>query len=325
MGINRVSTNQYYTTAIDRMSKQQRNLVELQGQMATGQRVLKPSDDPVAMSTALSAKAGMKTVESYQANITYLNNQLGQMDTALNSATDLMVNIKEAMIQAGNPVLSRADLNTVALQLEGSLEELQGIANQKDTNGDYMFAGIYGDIQPYQTPSGAITGKFLELATPAAAAAVEGREIQVTGGRSVNLSVTGNDAFADATTGEDVFQLMRDAIALLKNAGYPGGQQGATPADTYKVAFDAKRAQIDGIFDQTQLARTKVGVRLREIETLEQINDAASLELERVAGEAVGLDYAKAISELSQGQLQLQASQQSFSSISQLSLFNFLN
>jgi len=65
-------------------------------------------------------------------------------------------------------------------------------------------------------------------------------------------------------------------------------------------------------------------VRLRETETLSQINQAAQFELERVAGESVSLDYAKAISELSQGQLQLQASQQSFASVSKLSLFNFI-
>lgn len=324
MAINRVSTNQYFRISTERMSKQQSDLIKIQGQLATGQRVLKPSDDPVAMSTALGAKANLRTVDSYQANIAYVNNRLGQMDTALDSATEVMTSIKEAMLSAGNPTLSRSDLEIVAQDLEGRLEELRGIANSTDSDGRYMFSGTFEDRVPYQSPGGAITGRFLESATPADAAAVQGREIQVSGGRNLNLSITGNDAFSDPGTGEDVFEIMREAITLLRNPGYPGGQEGATPADTYKVAFDAKRAQLDAVFDQTQLARTKVGVRLREAETLQQINSAAQLELERVAGEAVGLDYAKAISELSQGQLQLQAAQQSFSSVSQLSLFNFL-
>lgn len=323
MSISRISTNQYYKTTIERMSVQQKNLADLQGKMATSQRVLKPSDDPVAMSTAMGAKANVKTIESYQANITYLNNQLGQMDTALGSASDLMTNIKQSMIQAGNPTLSRADLNTVVLNLQGNLDELQGLANTKDPNGNYLFSGTFENIQPYQTPGGAITGTFLETATPAAAAAVTGRSIQVSGGRSIDLSITGNDAFADPTTGTDAFAIMRTAISYLQNPAYPNGIVSGTT--TYKQAFDSQMAQMDKVFDQTQLARTKVGVRLQEIDTLQQINDSASLELERVAGESIGLDYAKAVSDLSQGQLQLQASQQTFASTSKLSLFNFIN
>jgi len=179
-------------------------------------------------------------------------------------------------------------------------------------------------VEPFQQPGGAITGSFLETGSAAAAQAVVGREIQVSNGRFIDLSITGNDAFVDPASNETAFTVLQDAITLLRNPGFPNAQQGATPSDTYLKAFNDRMSQVDGLFDQVQLSRTKVGVRLRETETLSQINQAAQFELERVAGESVGLDYAKAISELSQGQLQLQASQQSFASVSKLSLFNFI-
>jgi len=324
MAIGRISTNQFYKLSTERMSKQQGELVKIQGQLATGQRVLKPSDDPLAMSVALGAKAAVKTIDSYQSNITFVNNQLGQMDVALQSASDIMVSIKEAFLQAGNAVLSPADREIIAQDIEGRMEELRGIANRTDANGYYMFSGTFQDQEPFQAPGGAITGTFLETANAAAGEAVTGREIQVASGRFVNLSITGQHAFVDPNTNEDAFAILRDAVALLRNPAYPNGQEGATPQDTYLKAFNDKGAQLDDIFDQVQISRTKVGVRLREVETLQQINQAAQLELERVAGEAVGLDYAKAISELSQGQLQLQAAQQSFASTSKLTLFNFI-
>lgn len=325
MAIGRISTNQYFKLSTDRMSKQQTDLVNIQGQLATGQRVLKPSDDPLAMSVALGAKAGVKTIDSYQSNITYINNQLGQMDVALQSGSDIMVSIKEAFMQAGNAVLSPADREIIAQDIEGRMEELRGIANRTDANGYYMFSGTFQDQEPFQTPGGAVTGTFLETTNAAAAEAVTGREIQVASGRFVNLNITGQDAFVDPGTNEDAFAILRDAVALLRTPGFPNGQEGATPQDTFLKAFNAKGAQLDNVFDQVQISRTKVGVRLREVETLQQINQAAQLELERVAGEAVGLDYAKAISELSQGQLQLQAAQQSFASTSKLTLFNFIS
>lgn len=325
MAIGRISTNQYFKLSTDRMSKQQTDLVNIQGQLATGQRVLKPSDDPLAMSVALGAKAGVKTMDSYQSNITYINNQLGQMDVALQSGSDIMVSIKEAFMQAGNAVLSPADREIIAQDIEGRMEELRGIANRTDANGYYMFSGTFQDQEPFQTPGGTVTGTFLETTNAAAAEAVTGREIQVASGRFVNLNITGQDAFVDPGTNEDAFAILRDAVALLRTPGFPNGQEGATPQDTFLKAFNAKGAQLDNVFDQVQISRTKVGVRLREVETLQQINQAAQLELERVAGEAVGLDYAKAISELSQGQLQLQAAQQSFASTSKLTLFNFIS
>jgi flagellar hook-associated protein 3 FlgL len=246
------------------------------------------------------------------------------MDVSLASASEIMAGIKESTIRAGNPILSKSDRETVAQDLEGRLQELMGLANSKDSNGNYLFAGTYSDSEPYQVPGGAVTGTFLETTTAAAANAITGRSIQVSGGRSIDLDITGYDAFTDPASNEDAFVVLRDAIALLRNPGYPGGQQGATPADTFKKAFDGRRAQLDNIFDQVQIARTKVGVRARELETVEQINTAASLEQERVAGDAIGLDYAKAISDLSQGQLRLQATQQAFAKVSGLTLFDFL-
>jgi flagellar hook-associated protein 3 FlgL len=324
MSIGRVSTTQYFKLNTERMGKQQGDLLKIQSQLATGQRVLKPSDDPLAMSVALGAKAGVKTLDSYQNNITYLNNQLGQMDIALQSASDVMVSIKQSMLSAGNAALSTADRNILAQELEGQLQELRGIANRKDVNGDYLFSGTQQNVEPFQRPGDAITGSFLESGSAAAAQAVAGRQIQVSNGRFIDLSITGNDAFVDPASNETAFTVLQDAITLLRNPGFPNAQQGATPSDTYLKAFNDRMSQMDGLFDQVQLSRTKVGVRLRETETLSQINQAAQFELERVAGESVGLDYAKAISELSQGQLQLQASQQSFASVSKLSLFNFI-
>ncbi|WP_370262076.1 flagellar hook-associated protein FlgL [Limnobacter sp.] len=324
MTIGRISTNQYFKLNTERMSKQQSDLVKVQGQLATGQRVLKPSDDPLAMSVALGAKAGVKTIESYQSNLTYINNQLSQMDVALQAASDVMVTVKQTMLQAGNASLGPSDREILAQDLEGLVQELRGIANRTDPSGDYLFSGTFQNQAPFQVPGGAVTGKFLETASAAAAQAVTGRDIQVSSGRFINLNITGNDAFVDPATNETAFEVLNSAIALLRNPGFPNAQEGATPSDTYLKAFNNRMAQMDDVFDQVQLSRTKVGVRMREAETLEQINQAAQLELERVAGEAAGLDYAKAISELSQGQLQLQAAQQSFAQVSQLSLFNFL-
>lgn len=315
----RISTNQYFNKNTSQMTDNQSRLSKLQGQLSTGTRIEKPSDDPLAMATALGAKSGINRLEAFQGNLSYLTNQLSQMEEVFNASSEVMTGIQESMTAAGNPILSNSDRAVIVQELRGRLDELRGIANRTGPNGDYLMSGTNSATEPF--PAGG-TEDFLGM-TPAAAAAVKGRSVDVANGRQMDLNITGYQAFVNPTTSESVFKTLDDAINLLADPGYPNAV--VNPPLTLGEEFRAKGSDLDKIFDQIQLSRTKVGVRLREAETITQINASAMNELERVAGDAAGLDYAKAISELSQGQLQLQATQQSFASVSKLSLFNYIS
>lgn len=315
----RISTNQYFNKNTTQMTDNQSRLSKLQGQLSTGNRIEKPSDDPLAMATALGAKSGINRLEAYQGNLSYLTNQLSQMEDVFNASSEVMIGIKESMTAAGNPALGATDRAVIVQELRGRLEELRGIANRTGPTGDYLMSGTNSATEPF--PAGG-TEDFLSM-PPAAGAAVKGRSIDVANGRQMDLNITGFQAFVNPNTNESVFKTLDDAINLLADPGYPNTV--VNPPQTLADEFRAKGDDLDKIFDQIQLSRTKVGVRLREAETITQINASAMNELERVAGDAAGLDYAKAISELSQGQLQLQATQQSFASVSKLSLFNYIS
>ncbi|MDX1668783.1 MAG: flagellar hook-associated protein FlgL, partial [Limnobacter sp.] len=292
---------QYFKNSTDRMSSLQKDLVNIQGKLATGQNVLKPSDDPLAMATALGAKDQIKQIDAFQSNLNTLNNQLSQMDVALDAASEVVQGLRDAIFSAGNSTLSDADRATLAQDIQARMDELRAVANRKDADGNYLFSGTRQNVVPFDIAGGVVQ--------PYGGGA-EGRAIQVSSGRSINLSITGQDAFVDPATGKSLFTSVEDALADLASGDL--------------TTLRTRVAELEGGFDAVLLARTKVGLRQREAETIEQINFAASTELERVASEAVGLDYAKAISDLAQGQLKLQATQQSFSNISQLSLFNFI-
>jgi len=311
----RISTNQYFNINTQNLTSKQNELGKIQTQLANGVRVQKPSDDPLAMATALGAKSGVKAMDAYQSNLTYLNNQLGQMEDALSASSELMTSIKESLVAARNGTIGANDRAILVEELRGKMEELRGVANRQGPNGDFLMAGTQRDNTPF--PAGG-TGDFLGL-TPANQSQVKGRAIEVANGRTVDLSVTGFDAYVNPNTGESVFQTLDAAITALQDPTYPGA------GGALSTQVGTRMDELDDTFNQLQLARTKVGVRLREVDTITSINESAKFELERVAGDAIGLDYAKAISDLSQGQLQLQASQQSFASTSKLSLFNFIS
>lgn len=70
--------------------------------------------------------------------------------------------------------------------------------------------------------------------------------------------------------------------------------------------------------------RAEVGGRLNAIEQQKEINDTVNFNLQKSISEIKDLDYAEAISRLSQQSLSLQAAQQSFVKVQNLSLFNFI-
>jgi len=71
-------------------------------------------------------------------------------------------------------------------------------------------------------------------------------------------------------------------------------------------------------------ARANVGARLNAIEQQNQINEGLSFTMQKSLSEIQDLDYAEAISRLSLQMTGLQAAQQSFSKVQNLSLFNYL-
>ena len=71
--------------------------------------------------------------------------------------------------------------------------------------------------------------------------------------------------------------------------------------------------------------RAEVGSRLKEIDTLDSAGDDLDLQYASTLSGLQDLDMVKAISLFSQQQITLQAAQKSFTSISGLSLFNYIS
>ena len=70
--------------------------------------------------------------------------------------------------------------------------------------------------------------------------------------------------------------------------------------------------------------RAQVGARLNTLDSTRDLHQGTELVSNKVMSEVRDLDYAEALTRLTQENFILQAAQQSFAKISQMSLFNFL-
>lgn len=81
---------------------------------------------------------------------------------------------------------------------------------------------------------------------------------------------------------------------------------------------------IDNALNNVLSVRASVGSRLQELDTLDDAGSARDLQYAEQLSDIQDVDYVKAVTDLTQKQMQLQAAQQSFAKVSGLSLFNFL-
>jgi flagellar hook-associated protein 3 FlgL len=129
-----------------------------------------------------------------------------------------------------------------------------------------------------------------------------------------------NDRFSIVpSSSQSVFATLAHLIGALEA---PAG----TPAANAKLGSEIGFAltNLDQSTDNILRVRAQVGSRMNEIESLGNLNEDLDLQYQQTLSDLQDLDYARAISDLTRKQTDLQAAQQSFVKISQLSLFNYL-
>jgi flagellar hook-associated protein 3 FlgL len=142
------------------------------------------------------------------------------------------------------------------------------------------------------------------------------------GGLQVELDGTpaaGDSFTVTPSTSQDMFATLARLVSAT-------GQTTSGAADRAAVnnAIGQLLPEISQAIDHLIGVRAEVGSRLRSIEDETALNDGYSLNLTQTLSQIRDLDYAEAISLLSQQLLGLEASQQSYTRLQGLSLFRYL-
>lgn len=145
----RVSTVMMFERSVSSMNRQQGAFMEVGEQIASGKRVVRPSDDPQAASRAVGVSQSLATNKQQNDSRVTVRNSLSQEESVLGSVADALASAKELMVQAGNGTLSDADRQSIATDLRGVYESMLGQANSTDGNGSYLFGGYKDSSAPF--------------------------------------------------------------------------------------------------------------------------------------------------------------------------------
>ena len=157
------------------------------------------------------------------------------------------------------------------------------------------------------------------LSPPAGTAYVSGQAISFDG---MQFDIQGAPANGDAFTvspsaNESIFKTISDMIAAL-NTPVVGA------ATSLTNSLNNGLNQLDNALNNILTVRSSLGLRLNEIDALQSAGEDLGLQFKQSLSELQDVDYNKAISDLTQQQMSLQAAQQTFAKVASLSLFDYL-
>ncbi len=299
----RISSSQIYQQAVNAMLSKQADLAKTQLQIATGKRILAPSDDPAAATRILDLNQAIETNEQYQRNADFAETRLAFEESLLTEVGDVLQRIRELSVQANNDTYSAQDRQAMAQEVRLNIDALVQLANSKDAGGEYLFAGFSTNTKPFADDG---SGGFTYAGDQGQ------RNVQIGAERQVAVGDSGFDVFMKIDDGvggtNTMFSVLYDfAVDLEAN----------TPSAT-------TLSRLDSALDEVLVTRTSIGARMNSIDGQRNTNASFSLVLEANRSSLEDLDYAQAVSQFEQQLLALQASQQSFVKIEGLSLFNYL-
>ncbi len=303
----RISNAQITAMMHGSMNTSSEKLGKLMQQMATGERMLMPSDDPISAVRVLRIQREEATLTQYRTNIANVSGNLSKQEANLKSASDTMLNVRDLLLWAANGSNTSEDLAAIANEM-GNLERtIVSFANVRDEEGRYLFSGTLSDRPAITfdaaTQSYQLTGND------------QYRQAAVANGVLVEENVTAAQVFGGGVG------MLNDLNALVKMLADPA-LDANDPA--VQASISATLNSLDKTHGDLLGAVSELGGRQNTLTLLSSSNEDVSLVNQKIDGELSQLDYASASIDLNNYQLSLQATQKTYLKINGLSLFGML-
>jgi len=245
----RISTEQLYNRSIQSVLDNQGTLSDIQTQLSSGKKLLRPSDDPVGTSQLIRLTEDIDLLQQYNKNNNLLTNSLEQEETVLSSINTSVNRARVLMIQSGNGIISPDDRQAIGVEIEQIRDQVFDLMNSRNPAGEYIFAGFQSASPAFSFNASATGNKY----------SFEGdqgeNKIKVSDTVALQVNNSGRDVF------EDVFS--RFQAGITGSVGATSSQlsvQGQTDFDKFHTAnYDAVTAA-NNDFRVTVLSATQAQI-----------------------------------------------------------------
>lgn len=227
----RISTTQMQQGAINAMLKQHETLSRTQQQVATGKKIFKPSEDPVAASRIVTLKDTLSSIDQHQSNVNAARARITLSEGVLSSVVESVHRVRELAIQANNDSQNGSTRKFIAAEVIQIQDALLNLANTTDSNNEYLYAGALSRFKPFSRNE---AGGFEYNGDESH------REIQISRSRRISVDDPGSEVFLEVKNGNGTFNVLDNFENKGSGVIDPGSASGDYVADTYAIIFDQK-------------------------------------------------------------------------------------
>lgn len=225
----RISTALINQRALNGILNQQAGLSDLQLKIATGKRINVPSDDPIGAAQIVRLTETIRTNEQFIRNADRAKSRLVLEESVLASVEIALQRMRELALQASNSPLSNLDRQAIAIEVRQRLDELLSLANSRDANQKFLFAGSQVNTQPVTQTSGGFVYNGDQGQ----------RSIQISSNLQVKDGDSGSVVFFDNITGNGTFSVQDNLTNTGSGIIDPGTvfDRSALVRETYTISF----------------------------------------------------------------------------------------
>ena len=301
---NYIKNDQIRQNEIEKYSKQ----------IATGKKLLSPSDDTVATVSALRLKTINQDIERYGRNMDFVLNVLDSAETQLNSIVEAGQELRVEIVRLLNTgVLDKEDAKVLRDYFVNMKDYIIKQANFK-IGDTALFGGVKTQTDPFAS-DGTYQGETTETKVPIA----PGVELNTTFNGKVYLGVN-NDTNKMILT-----ETIDKIVSIIDNAINGTGSLG--DLNTATISVNGQNVKLLEAFDiglnTVMQYRSVIGTQIKTIQDLKTINDQNKVFNNDLISKLEDTDAAEAITNLQKAQVAYQALISVFNQNRQLSLLDF--
>lgn len=340
---SRVTNIQLTNNFVRDIFTQRSELEVVRQQVASGQKVRDPSDDPGRAGTIAEFQFSLQRIERHEQRVALAESMLSIQDSVLSSTEDILLRAKELATQAANETNSPETRATIAQEVWNLRDNLISLGNTK-VQGIFIYGGAVDDQVPFQTQTG-VAG-YANPSNPNDPAnkmtffnpndgTQQTRSVNISDIDSIRLNTPGDRVFENgiialerlgrALSGYDTELADSDGDGRMEPTG--AGDQLVFPAD-YGRQSQLLRTLIDDIENARGVdvnnERADLGSRMNKVNENKKILDSLKINIEQSRAILQDVDIFEAASNLTNLQVNLEALLASGSRIQSLSLLDFI-
>lgn len=302
----RVSSAETARVLLQSMDNQYAEYSSVAEEEATGSTINQPSDDPIGYARVSNLTLQQNQLTQYISNISTTTSLLDSSETEMSSMTDVIGSIRDLVVEAANDSNDSSDYSSIATQISSLKDTLVTLFNSKDSNGNYLFSGSKSSTAPltYDSSTGSYSYNGDDYSN----------EVVVADGTTVASNTLLSSVFFSSSSSSSTSSSSSffDSLDSLVSALEDGDN--STASDFLNTIDDTSSALSSAV--------ATVGSRENELSTLSSAHSETLTYSENLSNSISESDYASTTVEAEQLLTSLQITQEVFSKVESLSLFN---